>query len=252
MLENIKGVVLKTQAYGETHKIISVFSKKLGKFSGIARGANRPKSKMAAVTQPFIYGNYLVYVSRGLSTIQQGEILDSLRNIRADIIKTAYVAYILELTDRLIEEKRPQTFLYEQFFQSLQWINTFNGDESYLEIPTMMYELKLFADAGFAPVVEHCVSCQQTKDYYRAFSIQHGGLLCEGCLTKDQAPIYLSANVGKLFHLLKHLRIERLGNLSIQKKNIMLMRKIIDAYYDTYGSFYIKSRNFLKQLDHLK
>lgn len=77
MLENLKGVVIKTQSYGETHKIVTVFSEKIGKFSGVARGANRPRSRMAAVTQPFIYGNFLVYLSQGLSTIQQGEILNS-------------------------------------------------------------------------------------------------------------------------------------------------------------------------------
>lgn len=252
MLENIKGVVIKTRNYGETHKIITVFSNKMGKFNGIARGANRPKSRMAAVTQPFIYGNYLVYVSKGLSTIQQGEILESFRRIREDIIKTAYVAYIMELTDKLIEEKHPEPFIYEQFIQTMHWINSFSGAEYSIEIPVMMYELKLYAYGGFAPVVDHCVNCQGKNKQIVAFSIQQGGLLCFKCAHSNQRALRIPENVAKLFRLLRHMTIERLGNISVQEKNIQFMRQIINSYYDAYGSYYLKSRNFLKQLDHLK
>lgn len=252
MLENIKGVVIKTRNYGETHKIITIFSNKLGKFNGIARGSNRPKSRMAAVTQPFIYGNYLVYVSRGLSTIQQGEIIESFRHIQEDIIKTAYIAYIMELTDKLMDEKQPEPFIYDQFIQTMHWINAFSGAEHYLEIPVMMYELKLYAHGGFAPVVDHCVNCRNQNNQIAAFSIQNGGLLCAQCSRNSQGAIDISENVAKLFRLLRHITIERLGNISVQEKNIQLMRKIINSYYDAYGSYYLKSRNFLKQLDHLK
>ncbi|MYL60323.1 DNA repair protein RecO, partial [Virgibacillus halodenitrificans] len=52
MLEKVDGVILKTQDYGETHKIITIYSRKLGKISTLARGAKKTKSRMAAVTQP--------------------------------------------------------------------------------------------------------------------------------------------------------------------------------------------------------
>src|SRR5690625_1999699 len=248
MLENIKGVVIKTRDYGETHKIITIFSNKLGKLSGVARGSNRPKSRMAAVTQPFIQGNYLVYVSRGLSTIQQGEIIESFRHIRDDIIKTAYTAYIMELTDKLIEEKQPVPFIYEQFIQTMHWINSFSGAEYYLEIPVLMYELKLYAYGGFAPVVDHCVNCQNKNDKIVAFSIQNGGILCVQCSRDDPRALHIPENIAKLFRLLRHITIERLGNISVKEENIQLMRKIINSYYDAYGSYYLNSRNFLKQL----
>jgi len=252
MLENIKGVVIKTRPYGETHKIVTIFSHSIGKFSGVARGANRPRSRMAAVTQPFIYGKFLVYLSRGLGTLQQGEILHTYRNIRDDIIKTAYVAYMMALTDKLIEERKRETYLYKQFIKTLEWIENWDKEDSYLEIPTMMYELKMFHHAGFSPVVESCVVCQEKEKQYRGFSIQQGGLLCDHCFKKDETAVQLPPKVAKLFYLFKYMSIERLGNISLQEKNISLMRKIIDAYYDTYGSLYIKSRNFLRQLDHLK
>lgn len=252
MLEKTDGVVIKTQDYRETHKIVTLFSKKLGKISTIARGSNRPKSQLAAITQPFVFGHYLIYVSRGLSTMQQGEMIKMFRSIRHDIYKTAYVSYMMELTDKLLEQRRQQLYLYDQFIKTIQWIEDHEGEESYINIPIFMYELKLYTYAGFAPVVDQCVHCQQKQVPLHAFSLSLGGLLCESCLTHDRSAYKVSYTMGKLLYIFKHKNLEQIGNISMKEENITLLRKLLNAYYDMYGSYYIKSRNFLKQLDHLK
>ncbi|MUV39607.1 DNA repair protein RecO [Lentibacillus sp. JNUCC-1] len=121
MLEKVKGIVLKTQEYGETHKIVTLFGEQTGKITAIARGANKPRSKMTAITQPFIYAeNFLYLNARGLSTLQQGDVIDSFRGIREDIIKTAYAAYIAELTDKIMERHEADAFLFKQLYLTLK------------------------------------------------------------------------------------------------------------------------------------
>lgn len=244
MLEKINGVIIKTQDYSETHKIITIFSNKIGKFTAIARGAKKPKSRMAALTQPFIYGEFLVYISKGLSTLQQGDSLNSFRSIREDIFKTAYAAYIAELTDKLMDSHSPDYYLYEQFYKTLQWISE-NED---LEIPTIMYELKLYQRAGFAPIVDCCVNCGETNHPF-SFSIQEGGLLCPKCKNSiDPESIQLSFGVAKLLYLLSHVGIEQVGDITVKNKNKQLLRQLLDAYYDHFGGYYLKSRKVLNQL----
>jgi len=247
VLERVKGIIIKTQAYGETHKIITIFSQKLGKFSAIARGANKPKSKMAAVTQPYIYADFLVYVRSGLSTIQQGEIIHSFRAIREDIIKASYAAYIMELTNKLMEQKSPHLFLFNQLFETMKRIET--SEE--IEIPVMMYELKLYQYSGFAPIVDRCVFCGR-RDSLCSFSIREGGLLCDECVKHDQQAISLPKNIVKLLHIFLKIKLQRIRNISIQQSNKNLLRQILNEYYDTYGGYFIKSRNVLRQLDLLQ
>src|SRR5699024_10600197 len=139
MLNQMECIVLKTRDYGETHKIITIFTKKLGIISAICRGANKPKSKLTAVAQNFIEANFLIYVTKGLSTVQQGQILASHRHIREDIIKTGYTAYIIEITDKILETRSPQPFLYDQLKKKLKYINT----HEHYAIPVIMYELKM-------------------------------------------------------------------------------------------------------------
>lgn len=246
-MERIKGVIIRSQDYSETHKIITIFSEKLGKFTAIARGAKKPKSRMAAVTQPFIYGEFLVYVNKGLSTVQQGEIINSFRSIREDIIKTAYMAYIAELTDKILSTKKPDHLLYDQFFRTMNFIS--ENEES--EIPMMMYELKLYVEGGFAPVVDRCINCGSNTNL-AAFSIREGGLLCQSCRHIDEHATFVSPSIAKLLSIFIHVGLEQVGTISIKEENQLLLRKVLDEYYDQYGGYYLKSRRFLKQLDLLK
>ncbi|WP_188453628.1 DNA repair protein RecO [Virgibacillus oceani] len=244
MLEKMEGIIIKTQDYGETHKLVTIFSGKIGKFTAIAKGAKKPKSRMAAVAQPFIHGEFLVYVNSGLSTIQQGDVVNSFRAIREDIIKTAYAAYLAELTDKLLDSKDTEPYLYKQLYQTFQWI----AENENTDIPVMIYELKLFVKGGFAPVVNHCVNCGLNEPPF-SFSITEGGLLCEKCTHIDNNSIVLPNKIAKLFYLFMSVGLERIGKISLKRENIQLLRQIIDEYYDRYGGYYLKSKKFLKQLD---
>lgn len=244
MLEKVEGIVIRTRDYGETHKIVTIFSREKGKIGVMARGAKKPKSRTASVTQPFIHGMYLIQIGSGLGSMSQGEMISSLRGIREDIVKTAYASYVAELTDKLIEEKQPDPFLYEQFLQTLQWIS--EGKDP--NILTMMYELKLFQKAGFAPVVDQCVHCGSTEGPF-SFSMAEGGLLCFRSKHRDPEAYGLPDPLPKLLRVFLHMDVKRLGEISMKEQNKKLLRQIIDEYYDRYGGYFIKSKKFLNQLD---
>lgn len=247
MLEKIEGIVIKTKDYGETNKIVTIFSINLGKFSAVAKGAKKPKSRMAAVTQPFILGQFLIYPSKGLGSVQSGDILDSFRKIREDIVKTAYAAFAAELTDKLLENQDPDPYMYDQFVRTMHWIS----DEADADIPIMMYELKLYQKAGFAPVVDRCVHCGRTEGL-TAFSVAEGGVLCRSCAGGNEDAVVLSEKLIRLLAIFASTGLERVGKISMKPENIRLIRQLLDAYYDQYGGYYLKSRKFLSQLDLLK
>lgn len=244
MLKQMEGVVLKSQPYGETHKLLKIFTKDAGIISAIARGANKPKSRLSAVSQMFIRANFLIYLTKGLSTVQQGQIVDSYRHIREDIVKTAYATYIIELTDKILDTKQPDLYIYHELQQTLAWIN----DQDDFYIPIMMYELKIFEKGGFAPILHRCVNCNREESLH-AFSIREGGLLCTNCTPIDQAAVVLHKPILKLLPILLSIPLQRVGNISVKRENQQIIRKLLDHYYDQYGGFHLKSKRFLSQID---
>jgi DNA repair protein RecO (recombination protein O) len=248
MIEKVEGIIIKTTDYSETHKIVTIFTREKGKIGLVARGAKKPRSRMAALAQPFIYGVFLFQAGRNLGTLQQGEILHSMRNIREDLTKTAYAAYLAELTDKILDHNEPDPQLWDQLLHTYERLLT----DEHPEIITMIYELKIFAKGGFAPVLDGCVNCGTTNNSLQHFSISEGGFLCGNCRFKDPHAIYLTEKFYRVLRTLRYANVDQIGSVSIKDENKKRLRTLLNDYYDQYGGFYLKSRKFLQQLDSLK
>ena len=80
--KNMKELSSERHDYGESNKIVVIYSREAGKIAGMARGAKKPSSRLASVSQLFTYGYFMIRGGRGLGTIQQAEMISSLRAIQ--------------------------------------------------------------------------------------------------------------------------------------------------------------------------
>lgn len=247
MLEKCEGIVIRINDYGETNKIVTLYTREWGKVGVMARGAKKPSSRLAAVTQPFTYGNYLVQTGRGLGGLQQGEIISSMKAIKEDIFLTAYASYIAELTDKSTEDRKANPFLFELFYQALNYIN--EGLDP--EVIMLIYEMKMLNTLGLYPVLDKCSVCGSTEGRY-SLSIREGGLICHRCAEKDPYRFDVSQVTIKLLRVFYYIDLNRLGNISIKEVTKSNLRKVIDSYYEEYSGLNLKSKRFLKQMDKLK
>lgn len=112
MLVKWEGIVIRSVDYGESSKVVTLFTRENGKLGVMARGAKKTKSRLAAVSQLFSHGYFLCKAGpgAGMPDLSQGDILDSFRDMRQSLTATAYAAYIAELLDRLTHEREPNPF----------------------------------------------------------------------------------------------------------------------------------------------
>ncbi|MBM4762327.1 DNA repair protein RecO [Bacillus sp. B15-48] len=247
MLEKCEGIVIRNTDYAESNKIVTLYTREWGKVGVMARGAKKPNSRLTAVTQPFTYGIFLIQRGRGLGTLQQGDIISSMRSIREDIFLTAYASYVIDLTDKGTEEKRPNPFLFELLHQTLQYMN----DGYDLEILVNIYEMKMLNVLGLYPVLNQCVNCGHTDGTF-SFSIREGGILCHRCLKIDPYHIKVSQSVVRLLKLFYFLDLSRLGNISVKPETKAQLSQVITAYYEEYSGLHLKTKKFLSQLNQFK
>ncbi|PLT34667.1 DNA repair protein RecO [Bacillus sp. V5-8f] len=247
MLEKCEGIVIRRTDYGENNKIITLYTRERGKIGAMARGANKPNSRLSAVTQLFYYGYFLVQASSGLGSLQQGETVNSMRSIREDIFATAYASYIVELLDKSVEDRKSNPFLFELLYQTLHYIN-----EGYdAEVLKFIFEMKMLQVNGLAPTLNHCAVCGETEGQF-SFSLREGGFICHRCIHKDPYHFKLSPAAVKLLRLFYYFDLARLGNISVKPETKKELQHVIDAYYDEYSGVQLKSKKFLKQLDKMK
>ncbi|EIJ78911.1 DNA repair protein RecO [Bacillus methanolicus PB1] len=247
MLQKCEGIVLRTIDYGETNKVVTLFTREWGKIGVMARGAKKTNSRLSAVTQIFTYGYFLIQKSRGLGSLQQGEIISSMRSIREDIFLTAYASCIVELTDKSTEDNKPNSYHFELLLEILKFIN-----EGYdLDILMNIYEMKMLNSLGLYPELNHCAICGSTDGHF-SFSIREGGFICHRCLEKDPYAFKISAATAKLLRLFYYFDISRLGNISVKPETKVELKKVISAYYDEYSGLQLKTKKFLHQIDKMR
>ncbi|HET7657953.1 MAG TPA: DNA repair protein RecO [Bacillales bacterium] len=247
MLQKAEGLVLRTVDYGETNKIVTLFTREMGKVALFASGAKKTRSRLAATTQPFTYGSYLFFIGKGLGSIRQGEIIDSFRTLRNDLFRTAYAAYVAELMDKLTDDRSPNPFLFELLYQTLHYID----EEVDPEVMTFIFEVKMLEVAGIRPKLNGCVQCKN-QDGPFVFSIREGGLLCSRCRTIDPHHIPISEASLKLLRLFTQINLSRLGKVSVKPETKRELKNVLSSYYEEYSGVKLKSRRFLDQLEKLE
>jgi DNA repair protein RecO (recombination protein O) len=243
MLQKCEGIVIRSTAYGETNKIVTVYTREWGKIGVMARGAKKPNSRLSAITQLFSYGNFLIQKGSGLGNMQQGEIISSMRTIREDIMLTAYASYILELTDKCTDEKKPNPYLFELLVQTLTYMN----EEYDYDILIHIFEMKMLNSLGLYPTLSKCTVCGQTDGHF-SFSIRENGFLCHRCLEKDPYHFKISSSSVKLLRVFYYFDLSRLGDISVKEDTKKELKKVIDAYYEEYSGLHLKTKRFLNQM----
>ncbi|MEK4486505.1 DNA repair protein RecO [Psychrobacillus sp. FSL H8-0484] len=244
MLQKVEGIVLRTSSYGETDKIVTIFSRELGKRAAMARGAKKPTSRLSSISQPFTYAYFLIQQGRGMGTLQQGEIIDSMRSIREDIFTTAYASFIMELVDKLIDDEYPKPHVFTILQQALEAIS----QEYDPEAISLFVEWKMLPIAGIHPVLHQCVNCGATDGEF-AFSFAQIGFLCHRCFSIDPYLIRLTPAQVKLIRTFYTVPINQVGKLSLKKESKGFIKKIVRTIYNEQVGIRLKSQGFLDQME---
>ncbi|WP_153733208.1 DNA repair protein RecO [Sporosarcina obsidiansis] len=244
MLNKIEGFIIKSIPYGETNKIVTIYTREAGKLTAMARGAKKPASRLAAITQTFTHGYFLIRASRGMGTLEQGELISSVRHIRSDLETTAYAGLVVELIDRLTETEQPNAGIFQLLQEAFHAM-----EEGYdPEAISLFVQWKMLPVAGIHPILHECANCGATEGEF-AFSFQQIGFLCHRCFSVDPYIIRLSPTQIKLIRTFFSVPLDQIGTLTLKKTTKTFMEKLISTIYHEQIGIYLKSRKFIEQLE---
>lgn len=244
-MKKIEAIVLRTVDYGENNLILTLLSAQMGKLSAMARGAKKPQSQLRAVSQPFTYGSYLLMIrEQGMGTVTQAELIDGFREIREDLFLTSYASYMVELIDRLVEEREPSQGIFLLLHTMLQHL----ADGKDPEILARLIEMKMLDVAGIRPELHHCGHCHRPLETAIRFSIMHGGPLCGNCHDADERAVWIKPAALKVLQTFQLMDVRRLGEIRLGPDVRRQLAKVMRQYYDEYSGVQFRSRAFLDQL----
>ena len=236
-------MVLSEVDYKESSKIINVLTEEIGIVGMVARGTKKVRSNLSSVTSKLTYGYFHIeYKENGLSTLIEVDVINNFRNIKRDIGMMSYSLYLLELAMQVYKHESNKE-IYNLLIASLNKI-----DEGFdYKVISNIFELKMLDFLGIRPVVDECVNCGSKVDIVTVSSYR-GGYLCKNCAQGEKI---VNIKTIKLLRMFYYVDISKIEKLDVSQNIKKELSQFIYDYYDRYSGIYLKSRDFLQNLERI-
>lgn len=115
------GIVLLRQNFRESDRIVSLYTRSHGRLNARLPGVSRAAGKLKAVSEPFAWADYRIYVRRGgtIGTITGGKMQHVFPHIRQDLKRLALAFHFCELVYRFTPLHQPSEQKFELLRTSL-------------------------------------------------------------------------------------------------------------------------------------
>jgi DNA repair protein RecO (recombination protein O) len=175
----VTSIVLRHADWGEADRLLTLFTREMGKLRAVAKGARKARSRKAGHLEPFTHVKLQLAKGRDLPIVTQAETVDAYIPIRDNLIKTGYAAYAAELLDRFTyEEGIASSVPFRLFTETLGRIS----QESDAWLAVRYYEMRLLDYLGFRPQLFACANCEEKiEPVDQFFSPLAGGVICPRC-----------------------------------------------------------------------
>lgn len=119
-----EGVVIKRINFSEKDKLVTIFTKNLGKIVVLAKGIRAIHSKKAPHLEPFTHVSCFIAVGKNLDIVTEAYTIETFPSFRKHLEKIAYAYNIVEVLDRLCAERQEHINLFEQLIATLRKVDS--------------------------------------------------------------------------------------------------------------------------------
>lgn len=236
MLTDTEGIVLRQTKTSYGRRMILLFSKKYGKISAGTGINEKGRGKSSLALRPFTYGRYELFKNRDSYNINGADVIRSYYAIGEDVDKYMNGAYVLEFTERVLEEGVPSPGMFNLL---IDFFDLLESRDRGIGTLVLAYQTKVLRYAGVMPQLEHCAVCGEKKQAAK-FSIEDGGIICGDCL-QDMENLETHTLIYDLkFGILDVLKyfmanpLKKLENIALKEDAGKLLQEIIRKYAAYY------------------
>jgi DNA repair protein RecO (recombination protein O) len=180
-LRETEAIVLRTYRIGEADKVISLFSRQLGRIRAAATGAQRPKSRFGGLLEPLSYVRLCLFEreNRELLRLNSAELLESFFAMQSRDYRVQLAAqYMVEAGERFLPEREVSERAFRLFLTVLRGMQA-SGE---IHLPLLYFDYWMLRLGGFLPPLDRCLACGRSLAGQAArYSTERVGLTCVAC-----------------------------------------------------------------------
>ncbi|MGH9378800.1 MAG: DNA repair protein RecO [Terriglobia bacterium] len=163
-LRETEAIVLRTYRLGEADKIVSLFSRQMGRLRAVASGAQRTKSRYGGVLEPLTYIQLWLYEreNRDLLRINSAELIESFFVMQGDYAVHLAAQYVAEASDCLLPEREANERAFRLLLAVLRGLKAGGTAKGSIDRPLAYFNYWLLKLGGFLPQLDRCAACGRT------------------------------------------------------------------------------------------
>ncbi len=185
----VRGLIIQEAPMGDKDKRLVMLTRELGKISVIAKGALSPKSKWAATSQAFCYGDYVVSKGQTFYYIKEAQLIESFFSLRQNLDRLAYATFMLEVAETMTLDGTENQELMRLLLRGLLAMS--KAEEGLESLVADAFVWRVLAENGFYPDLDYCRRCERDMNSLArsvdpakpeiVFDFALGGLICGLC-----------------------------------------------------------------------
>ena len=203
MLTKDTAICIRATDFSETSQILTLFTRRSGKISVIAKGSKRPKSAFDGPVEVFSHGKIVFSDSNKekLATLTEFEQQPGFADLANNLFALNCCLFGAELVNSLTNEYDPHPQLFDSFLQFLKSTRETSHESRETISLLILFQLALLREIGLQPILNACVNCKsqytiRNTQYETYFSSSANGLICRDCEASFPDKIRLTKNAA--------------------------------------------------------
>lgn len=230
-LVRTRGVILRSQRWGDADRIVTLFSHNLGKIRGVARGARRMKTRFGGVLEPFGLVDITLFqkTADALGQISQIDLVASYSAIRENLTVMTAAARMVKMVEAITVDRDPSPGMYAALVHGLESLSP-EGD---VALSALLFQIHVLGHTGFRPQFSCCTECGKPAQQNRPqwFSPQLGGMVCQECAHRGGRVLPLSKGSVAFIEQARRLSLPQLSRLKAMGSVRMEVESTMEAYF---------------------
>jgi DNA repair protein RecO (recombination protein O) len=222
---------------------MTLFTLEKGKVRAIAKGVRKAKSRMSGSLDVFAHGQMMLAEGRNLDVITQFQRITDTGPLSGDLARSAAGAVMVEVADKVLEERHPQPELFSLLVAGLSRL----ADTAVSpRVETTDFLVRVLGELGYAPELRVCARCgRELPGAGLAFSAIAGGVIGPEC---DQGSPAISARAVKILRVLASGDRELFGRLQLEEADLRAIEAALEAQLEHHLDRQLKSIDFARRI----
>ena len=250
-----EAIVISSKDVGSRDKLITLFSQKHGKITGIVYGIRAGKKKQSGTLQQFAYLDVSLKAPKFsdlLDIITDWDLVKSFHKLGEDLIILSYANLFCELTKELCPEKEVEFGVFELLLETFELLLSRNP-----RLVVLSSAYQLICRVGLQPMLGHCVNCEEyieTDEYY--FDYAAGGAVCTSCKDIERDLPCFTKDMSNLFYNLEKIYLNKsyadpAFSFSVNSKVLAETEKLLFNYIKSHIERPLKTLDFIEEIKNM-